>query len=636
MEPLESDALLETITPRKDLEITECKDMENCYDVTVKENEGKDDPRLKDIPNTVCGNFFVKNKGSYYYETVILDDKLIKTDGVNIGYVNDSHSYRFGVGEDGFSFGWNPIKGLKLNKKRKYGTTKWKPNDIIGCKIDLKNKYIEYYLNGKSLGKAFMNIDIDNIIPGITLDKNNKINISFKKGDMKHLPNNCECFDFDFDKLLKDNIVITGNILASINNNIIKLDCQDGFSSAIFKMKNTCDINKSYYYEISIDTSTVMQFGFVNELKFKADLNNQEGVGDDNYSWGYDGSRNYKWGTSKEYFKKDLTVKNGDNIGCKIDLTGQYIEYFLNGKSLGKVFNDINIKEIKPAVSLPSTTGKGKIVQLLISKKNCKYFPDNCLSYDTGVHFQLKNICDKLPQYSYSQYKIDCTTCHDSIYLKKIEDFALILKDIGNKLLVVDFFATWCGPCVYIAPLFDKLAGEYADKAVFIKVDVDKFRTLSAQEGIKAMPTFKFYKNTKQIDDMRGANINLLESKIKKLSNPNWKPVESKIIKITSENEFNKYINDKNNKIILIDWFATWCGPCKMIEPTLIDMSDKYKDKILFLKIDVDKFEDLSQDNGISAMPTFQFYKNNKLLSDMTIQGASEAKIQANIDQLLQ
>ena len=53
-------------------------------------------------------------------------------------------------------------------------------------------------------------------------------------------------------------------------------------------------------------------------------------------------------------------------------------------------------------------------------------------------------------------------------------EFAKALKAAGKKLVVVDFFATWCGPCKQIAPKFAELSGSYGTKVKFLKVDVDQ------------------------------------------------------------------------------------------------------------------------------------------------------------------
>jgi len=90
------------------------------------------------------------------------------------------------------------------------------------------------------------------------------------------------------------------------------------------------------------------------------------------------------------------------------------------------------------------------------------------------------------------------------------------LKKAEVKLVVVDFFATWCGPCKMIAPKLKAWStGDHAD-VVFFKVDVDDNEELSQEKDIKAMPTFHFYKNGEKIDELVGANPEKLEEMIKK------------------------------------------------------------------------------------------------------------------------
>ena len=60
----------------------------------------------------------------------------------------------------------------------------------------------------------------------------------------------------------------------------------------------------------------------------------------------------------------------------------------------------------------------------------------------------------------------------------------------GDKPVVVDFYATWCGPCKRMAPVLEELAEEFAGKVDIYKVDVDQQRKLAQQIGIQSMPTF--------------------------------------------------------------------------------------------------------------------------------------------------
>merc|ERR1711988_234251 len=83
-------------------------------------------------------------------------------------------------------------------------------------------------------------------------------------------------------------------------------------------------------------------------------------------------------------------------------------------------------------------------------------------------------------------------------------DFDAALADAGEKLVVVDFTASWCGPCQRIAPVFAKLAEEMPD-VVFVKVDVDENDETAWFCGISAMPTFQFYKAGVKVHEFSGA-----------------------------------------------------------------------------------------------------------------------------------
>lgn len=84
----------------------------------------------------------------------------------------------------------------------------------------------------------------------------------------------------------------------------------------------------------------------------------------------------------------------------------------------------------------------------------------------------------------------------------------------SSKLVVVDFFATWCGPCKMIAPLLDRFATEYAAGAEFYKVDVDELGSVAQEQEVSAMPTIIFYKNGQVVDKVIGANPNAIKQKI--------------------------------------------------------------------------------------------------------------------------
>lgn len=102
--------------------------------------------------------------------------------------------------------------------------------------------------------------------------------------------------------------------------------------------------------------------------------------------------------------------------------------------------------------------------------------------------------------------------------MESVADFEKELENAGDKLVVVDFFAMWCGPCKMIAPVISKLAEEM-DNVIFIKVDVDEAEELAQQQGISAMPTFRLFKNKEKVDELMGANQDKLKEMIKKYQN---------------------------------------------------------------------------------------------------------------------
>lgn len=83
----------------------------------------------------------------------------------------------------------------------------------------------------------------------------------------------------------------------------------------------------------------------------------------------------------------------------------------------------------------------------------------------------------------------------------------------GNRLVVVDFTASWCGPCRQMSPIFASLSIKYS-AAIFLSVDVDQCKMTAALNGIRVMPTFFFYKNKSKVDELQGADPKGLEDRI--------------------------------------------------------------------------------------------------------------------------
>ncbi|KAF1950799.1 thioredoxin-domain-containing protein [Byssothecium circinans] len=103
--------------------------------------------------------------------------------------------------------------------------------------------------------------------------------------------------------------------------------------------------------------------------------------------------------------------------------------------------------------------------------------------------------------------------------------------------------------------------------------------------------TPKFFSNTAQMSDKEGVH------------------------NLTSKAEFDKALEDKDTLLVL-DCFATWCGPCKVIAPQVVKLSDKYP-TARFYKIDVDEVTTVASELGIRAMPTFILFKNGDKVAEV-------------------
>jgi thioredoxin 1 len=75
----------------------------------------------------------------------------------------------------------------------------------------------------------------------------------------------------------------------------------------------------------------------------------------------------------------------------------------------------------------------------------------------------------------------------------------------SDKVVLVDFWAAWCGPCMMLGPVIEELAGDYEGKAVIAKLNVDDNPKTAAAYGIRSIPTMMVFKNGQVVDQMVGA-----------------------------------------------------------------------------------------------------------------------------------
>ncbi len=95
-----------------------------------------------------------------------------------------------------------------------------------------------------------------------------------------------------------------------------------------------------------------------------------------------------------------------------------------------------------------------------------------------------------------------------------MSDYVVLNEDnfdntVANGLVLVDFWATWCGPCKMLAPTIDAIATEYKDRVVVGKVDVDESEAIARRFGIMSIPTLFLFKDGEVVEKLVGYRLKI-------------------------------------------------------------------------------------------------------------------------------
>eukprot|EP00516_Mucochytrium_quahogii_P001132 CAMPEP_0203755064 /NCGR_PEP_ID=MMETSP0098-20131031/8581_1 /ASSEMBLY_ACC=CAM_ASM_000208 /TAXON_ID=96639 /ORGANISM=" , Strain NY0313808BC1" /LENGTH=175 /DNA_ID=CAMNT_0050646373 /DNA_START=210 /DNA_END=736 /DNA_ORIENTATION=- len=113
-----------------------------------------------------------------------------------------------------------------------------------------------------------------------------------------------------------------------------------------------------------------------------------------------------------------------------------------------------------------------------------------------------------------------------------------------------------------------------------------------------------------------------------------WESATDRVTPVKDESEWEElFEKTKSGKIMVVDFTATWCGPCKKISPFFSELCKEMNASgrnMKFVKVDVDDLDGVAADCKVSAMPTFQVYQNGALLEQVT--GADEVALRSMVE----
>ena len=168
--------------------------------------------------------------------------------------------------------------------------------------------------------------------------------------------------------------------------------------------------------------------------------------------------------------------------------------------------------------------------------------------------------------------------------IKSLSEYQKLLQ--GNSNVFIFYYKNDSDE---IINKFNQLSEVYKNYK-FLKVDLTQVDI----QDLKVSPTIKYFVNGKEIDSYSGKSIEKMSLFIIKY-----------FIEKVDEHKTFKYYIDNFNGLVVVDFTATWCGPCKKITPYYHELNEKYNN-VLFLKVDVDDNEETTEHCNINSMPTFQ------------------------------
>ena len=107
----------------------------------------------------------------------------------------------------------------------------------------------------------------------------------------------------------------------------------------------------------------------------------------------------------------------------------------------------------------------------------------------------------------------------------------------------------------------------------------------------------------------------------------------SDAVKSVTVDTFDQEVIQSSN-LVMVDFWATWCGPCKIVAPVVEELAKEYDGKVTFVKVNTDENQDLATKYNIRGIPTLMFFKEGNI-ADQVVGAVPKAQLKSKIDSLL-
>jgi len=180
--------------------------------------------------------------------------------------------------------------------------------------------------------------------------------------------------------------------------------------------------------------------------------------------------------------------------------------------------------------------------------------------------------------------------------------------------IVAVFWSAQQTPRQQLGSVLEQIAQEYAGDALVVKLDVADTSQARVRYGVERLPQFLFFRQGKLVARAKGMPSAemlrpwmeyLLERGPKPTSKapPQEKPADSERLMIVTDADFSRLVLEAKTPV-LVDFWAAWCGPCRMVEPVVEQLAQEFAERVLFAKLNVDANRATAQRYGVQSIPT--------------------------------